>query len=40
VNEKAIASLMPRIRVLSESLSANIPLNDVNEKKREGELEQ
>ena len=39
VKAQAIESLAPRIRVLSESLSAPIPPNDVNEKEREKELE-
>jgi len=40
VNTGAIESLAPRIKVLSESLSMPIPLGDVSEKEREGELEQ
>jgi len=39
VNREAIESLAPRIRALSESLCAPIPLGDIDEKKREEERE-
>ena len=38
VNKKAIESLAPRIKMLSESLGAPIHPSDVNEKERESEL--
>ena len=39
MNERAIESLAPRIRMLSESLSAPISPGDVNEEERANELE-
>jgi hypothetical protein len=38
VDEQAIESLAPRVKALSESLCAPIPLGDVNEKERERKL--
>jgi len=40
VDEQAIESLAPRVKVLFESLSAPIPLGDVDEEEREKKLEQ
>ena len=39
VDERAIESLAPRIKALSELLRAPIPLGDVNEKAREKKLD-
>jgi len=39
VNEHAIESLAPRVKMLSESLSAPIPPGDVNEEERTNKLE-
>lgn len=39
VNREAIELLAPRIKILSESLCAPIPLGDVNEKEREEDRE-
>ena len=39
VNWQAIESLVPRIRILSESLREPITAGDLNEKKREKERE-
>ena len=39
VNQRAIESLAPRIKKLSESLREPIPLGDVNEGARERKLE-
>jgi len=39
VNKDAIELLAPRIKVLSESLGAPIPLGDIDEGERESELE-
>ena len=40
VNKQTIEWLAPRIRALSTSLSAPIPVGDVNERGREKKLEQ
>ena len=39
MTEHAIESLAPRVRMLSESLSAPIPPGDVNEEGRASKLE-
>ena len=39
MNEHAVESLAPRVRMLSESLSAPIPPGDVNEEERAHKLE-
>jgi len=40
VDEQAIEWLAPRVKALSESLCAPIPLGDPNEREREKKLEQ
>ena len=39
VNKQAIEWLAPRIRMLSKSLCAPIPVDDINERERENKLE-
>ena len=40
MDKQAIELLAPRVKALSESLLAPIRLGDVNEKEREGRLQQ